>query len=49
VSRKNNTPGIPLKAIRQRVLTVQEADAIKAELEKNRFRMNFNSFRDLAD
>jgi predicted nucleic acid-binding protein len=44
-----NTPGILAKAIRQRVLTVEEADAIKAELEKNRFRMNFNSFRDLVE
>lgn len=42
-----NTPGILLKAIRQGVLTVQTADGIKTELEKNRFRMNFDSFGDL--
>jgi predicted nucleic acid-binding protein len=42
-----NTPGILLKAIRQGVLTVQTADGIKTELEKNRFRMNFGSFGDL--
>jgi predicted nucleic acid-binding protein len=42
-----NTPGILLKAIRQGVLTVQTANGIKTELEKNRFRMNFDSFGDL--
>jgi predicted nucleic acid-binding protein len=42
-----NTPGVLLKAIRQGVLTVQTADGIKTELEKNRFRMNFGSFGDL--
>lgn len=42
-----NTPGILLKAIRQGVVTVQTADGIKTELEKNRFRMNFGSFGDL--
>jgi predicted nucleic acid-binding protein len=43
-----NTPGILLKAIRQGVLTVDDADAIKAELEQNRFRMNFDSFGGLV-
>ncbi len=42
-----NTPGILLKGIRQGVVTVEDADVIKAELDRNRFRMNFDSFRDL--
>jgi predicted nucleic acid-binding protein len=42
-----NTPGILLLAIRQGVLTVQQADGIKTALETNRFRMDFASFRDL--
>ena len=42
-----NTPGILLKAIRDGALTIEDADAIKAELEKTRFRMTFDSFRDL--
>jgi len=44
-----NTPGILLLAIRQKVLTVGEADQIKAVLEENRFRMGFSSFQDLVD
>jgi len=44
-----NTPGILLKGIRHTMLTVEAADGIKAELEKNRFRMKFDSFRDLLD
>jgi hypothetical protein len=44
-----NTPGILLKAIREGALTIETADAIKGELEKNRFRMSFNSFRDLVE
>jgi predicted nucleic acid-binding protein len=43
-----NTPGILLNAIRRGVLTVEAADALKVELEKNRFRMDFDSFRDLS-
>jgi predicted nucleic acid-binding protein len=43
-----NTPGILLLAIRQRVLTIEQADEIKAQLEANRFRMGFASFRDLV-
>jgi len=39
-----NTPGIILKAIRDGLLTVDTADALKDELEKHRFRMNFKSF-----
>ena len=42
-----NTPGILLLAIRQGVLTVRQADQIKATLEANRFRMGFVSFQDL--
>lgn len=42
-----NTPGIVLLAIRQGVLTVQQADEIKNTLEANRFRMAFASFQDL--
>jgi predicted nucleic acid-binding protein len=42
-----NTPGILLLAIRQGVLTVKQADEIKASLEANRFRMGFASFQDL--
>jgi predicted nucleic acid-binding protein len=44
-----NTPGILLLAIRQGVLTIDQADEIKALLEANRFRMGFASFRDLMD
>ncbi len=44
-----NTPGILLLAIRQKVLTVQQADEIKTVLEENRFRMGFNSFQDLVN
>jgi predicted nucleic acid-binding protein len=43
-----NTPGILLLAIRQRVLTIEQADQIKVLLEANRFRMGFASFRDLV-
>ena len=42
-----NTPGIILLAIRQGILTVQQADEIKTTLEANRFRMGFSSFQDL--
>lgn len=43
-----NTPGVLLKAIMEKVLSIEDADAIKGELEKRRFRMKFRSFRDLA-
>ncbi len=43
-----NTPGILLKSIRQGVLTVEAADAIKVALEKGRYRMSFRSFRELV-
>ena len=42
-----NTAGIFLLAIRAGVLTVEEADSVKTELERHRFRMTFTSFRDL--
>jgi hypothetical protein len=32
-----NMPGLILKAIQDGVLSISEADALKAELEKNRF------------
>ncbi len=43
-----NTLGIVLKSIHHGMLTVEAADGIKAELEKNRFRMSFDSFRGLV-
>ena len=43
-----NTPGLILKAIQNGVLSISEADAIKAELEKNRFKMYFGSFQEFA-
>jgi len=36
-------------AIRQGVLTVEQADEIKTLLEAKRFRMGFASFRDLVN
>jgi predicted nucleic acid-binding protein len=39
------TPGIFVLAIRAGLLTIEEADAIKAHLETRRFKMNFSSFR----
>lgn len=44
-----NTPGLLVLAIRRGVLTVDEADRIKAMLEAKRFRMTFRSFRDLME
>ena len=41
------TVDILLGCIRRGVLTVEQADGIKAELEQHRFRMSFASFRDL--
>lgn len=43
-----NTPGILLKSIRQGNLSVEAADLIKAELEARKFKMSFNSFRELV-
>ena len=42
-----NTAGILLLAIRAGVLTIEDADCMKAELERHRFRMSFGSFREL--
>lgn len=44
-----NTPGILLLAIRQGVISVQEADRLKEVLERHRFKMTFDSFADLLD
>jgi predicted nucleic acid-binding protein len=44
-----NTPGLLLLAVRLNVLTIQQADEIKAKLEKHRFRMGFGSFQDLVN
>lgn len=40
------TPGIFLDLIRRQLLTVTEADELKAQLETMRFKMAFNSFAD---
>src|SRR6266542_585677 len=42
--RALTTPGILLGSVRAGTLTVEEADDIKAELERQRFRMSFSSF-----
>jgi predicted nucleic acid-binding protein len=42
-----NTPGLLLIAIRRGLLTVEEADEMKRDLESKRFRMKLGSFRDL--
>ena len=44
-----NTPGILLLAIRAGLLRVDEADVLKARLETHRYRMKFDSFRDVLD
>ncbi len=41
------TPGLLVLAIRAGRLSVDEADRMKAVLERNRFRMTFGSFRDV--
>lgn len=46
-NRLVNTPGLLLLAIRRKVISVEEADRIKTDLETNRFRMRFRSFRDV--
>ena len=43
-----NTPGIILMAIRQGLITVEEADELKNELEARSFKMKFNSFAEIA-
>lgn len=42
-----NTPGLLLLTIRRGILTVDEADNLKRDLEALRFRMKFESFREL--
>lgn len=42
-----NTPALLVLAIREGILSVEEADRIKAELEGRRFRMAFGSFREI--
>ena len=42
-----NTPGILLKAIREGILTVSQADAIKCSLAQNQYVMSFASFQNL--
>ena len=44
-----NTPGILLLAIRAGLLSVDEADGLKARLETERYRMKFDSFRDVLN
>lgn len=46
--RVMTTPGLLLLAIREGVLSIAEADAIKATLERHRFKMPFESFAALA-
>ena len=41
------TPGIIVLAIRAGLLTVDQADTIKAHLETKRFKMTFSSFKDV--
>ncbi len=45
-ARITTTPDLMLRAICANLLTVEEADAMKARLEKHRFRMPFDSFRE---
>jgi predicted nucleic acid-binding protein len=42
-----NTPGLLLLAIRAGLITVEEADRAKHQLEQHRFRMRFSSFKDV--
>ena len=44
-----NTPGILLLAIRAGLLSVDEADGLKARRETHRYRMKFDSFRDVLN
>jgi predicted nucleic acid-binding protein len=46
-NRLLNTPGLLVLAIRTSVITVEEADQIKAILAQNRFVMKFASFKDV--
>ncbi|MGH9342361.1 MAG: hypothetical protein ACRD19_01145 [Terriglobia bacterium] len=42
------TPGIIVLCIRQGLLTIDEADQLKAILETKRFKMTFGSFREVV-
>lgn len=44
-----NTPGVLLQAIRDEVLTVEEADRVKDALAEQRFIMSIRTFRDLLN
>jgi predicted nucleic acid-binding protein len=43
-----NTPGLLLLGIRRGILTIEEADGLKRDLESKRFRMTFSSFREIC-
>lgn len=45
--RLMTTPGLILKAIRTGLITVEEADSIRTRLMEFRFRMSFESFREV--
>lgn len=42
------TPGLIVLSIRANLLTIEQADQIKLVLETHRFRMGFDSFRDIT-
>jgi predicted nucleic acid-binding protein len=48
-NRVVSTPGVLLAAIRSRRITVEEADAFKETLARNRFVMSFGSFQEKVD
>ncbi len=45
--RLMNLTGLLVLAIRQGAITLEDADGYKAVLERNRYRLNFRSFRDV--
>ncbi len=47
--RLMTTPGVLILAIEQKLLSVSEADAAKEKLERNCFKMDFNSFREFIE
>lgn len=49
IQRILTTPGLLLRALKQGLISVEEADLGKALLERRKFRMAFGSFRDLLD
>lgn len=46
-NRLLNTPGLFILAIRASIITVEEADQMKATLAQNKFVMKFTSFKEL--